>query len=148
MDTSPAAVVGCLADREVARRAKEKLLLMNVGNGHTMAAICDGGRVIAVLEHHTRFLEPTTFASYLESFCSGQASDDDDFMASGHGLFYLEKPPGMKALDMIAVTGPHRELLEGTGLDYYYPAPGGDMMMTGPMGLVKALEYRLETTEA
>jgi uncharacterized protein (DUF1786 family) len=146
MDTAPAAVVGCLADREVARKAWGKLLLMNVGNGHTMAAISDDGRVIALLEHHTRFLEPATFASYLESFCSGEASDDDPFMSSGHGLFYLEQPPGMKALDMIAITGPHRELLDGTGLDFYYPAPGGDMMMTGPMGLVKALEYRLETT--
>jgi uncharacterized protein (DUF1786 family) len=121
MDTSPAAIVGCLADREVARKA--------------------GG--IALQEHPTRFLEPATFASYLESFCSGEASDDDPFMTSGHGLFYLEEPTGMKALDMIAVTGPHRELLEGTGLDFYYPAPGGDMMMTGPMGLVKSLEYRL-----
>ena len=144
MDTAPAAVAGCLADREVARKAGGKLLLMNVGNGHTMAAIMDDGRVIALLEHHTRFLEPVSFASYLESFCSGEANDDDPFMESGHGLFYLEEPPGMPALDMIALTGPHRELLEGTGLDIYYPAPGGDMMMTGPMGLVKALEYRLD----
>jgi uncharacterized protein (DUF1786 family) len=109
-----------------------------------MAAITDGGRVVAILEHHTRFLEPENFASYLESFCCGEARDNDPFMESGHGLFYLEEPPGMEALDLIAVTGPHRELLEGTGLDIYYPAPGGDMMMTGPMGLVKALEYRLE----
>jgi uncharacterized protein (DUF1786 family) len=143
MDTSPAALAGCMADARVATEAGGNLLLINAGNGHTLACILSGGRVAAVFEHHTKRLEPATFASYLEAFCSGKARDDDPYMASGHGLFYLEEPPGMDNLNMIAVTGPNRELLEGTGLDIYYPSPGGDIMMTGPMGLVKSFYYRL-----
>jgi uncharacterized protein (DUF1786 family) len=142
MDTAPAAVVGCLADRQVAEKAAGNLLLINAGNGHTLACLQRSCKVVALLEHHTKRLEPDTFASYLEAFCKGKARDDDPYMASGHGLFYIEEPPGMEAVDLIAVTGPNRELLEGTGLDIYYPAPGGDMMMTGPMGLVRTLRSR------
>lgn len=142
MDTAPAAVAGCLADRRVEETGGGSQLLINAGNGHTMAALLRAGRVVAVLEHHTRFLEPAAFASYLQAFCSGRARDDDPFMRSGHGLFYLEEPPGLQELDIIAVTGPNRELLRGSGLDVYFPSPGGDMMMTGPMGLVRALISR------
>jgi uncharacterized protein (DUF1786 family) len=143
MDTAPAAIAGCLADRKAAGKTGGNLLLINAGNGHTLACLMSAGRVVALLEHHTKRLEPAAFASYLEAFCAGRARDDDPYMASGHGLFYLDEPPGMEALDLIAVTGPNRELLEGTGMEIYYPTPGGDMMMTGPMGLVKALGYRL-----
>lgn len=143
MDTAPAAAAGCLVDRGVSALRDGNLLLINAGNGHTLACLMAEGRVTAVLEHHTRRLEPAAFASYLEAFCAGEARDDDAFMADGHGLFYLEKPPRMKDLDLVALTGPNRELLEGTGIDVYYPSPGGDMMMTGPMGLVASLFFRL-----
>jgi uncharacterized protein (DUF1786 family) len=143
MDTAPAAVAGCLADLRVAEKASGNLLLINAGNGHTLACLMSGGQVVAIFEHHTKRLEPGPFASYLAAFCRGEARDDDEYMASGHGLFYVAEPPGMEKLDMIAITGPNRELLEGTGLDIYYPSPGGDMMMTGPMGLVRAVLHRL-----
>jgi uncharacterized protein (DUF1786 family) len=143
MDTAPAAVAGCLADLRVAEKEGGDLLLINAGNGHTLACLTRGGQVAAVFEHHTKRLQPSTFATYLAAFCRGEARDDDDYMASGHGLFYVGEPPGMDALDLIAVTGPNRELLEGTGLDIYYPSPGGDMMMTGPMWLVRAVLHRL-----
>jgi len=143
MDTAPAAAAGCLADPLVAAVADGNLLVINAGNGHTLACILDGGKVVALLEHHTKRLEPVPFASYLEAFCRGDARDDDEYMASGHGLFYIGDPPGMGNLDMIAITGPNRELLEGSGLDFHYPSPGGDMMMTGPMGLVRSVLSRL-----
>ncbi len=60
-------------------------------------------------------------------------------MERGHGLFYLEEPPGFDRIDLVAVTGPNRSLMRGSGLEVYYPSPGGDMMMTGPMGLVRVL---------
>lgn len=139
MDTSPAAVAGCLADPKVAEHASGNLLLINAGNGHTLACILSSGRVVGLLEHHTARLEVKAFAAYLKRFCDGEALEEDPFMADGHGLFYLGEPPGMEKLDLIAVTGPRRKLLEGSGLDVHHPAPGGDMMMTGPLGLVAAL---------
>lgn len=144
MDTAPAAVAGCLADSRVASRAEGNLLLVNAGNGHTLAALLKSGKVCALLEHHTRRLDPSRFASYLRAFCDGAARDDDLFMEDGHGLFYLGKPPGWDSLDLVAVTGPLRErfsLLEaevGPGR-FVFPAPAGDMMMTGPLGLVRAV---------
>lgn len=143
MDTAPAAVAGCLTDKHVSEMADGNLLLINAGNGHTLACILRRGGIIALLEHHTRQLEAGSFARYLEAFCAGDAKDDDAYMASGHGLFYLEEPPGTGNLDLIAITGPNRDLLEGTALDFYYPSPGGDMMMTGPMGLVEAVKHKL-----
>jgi uncharacterized protein (DUF1786 family) len=142
MDTAPAAAAGCLADLTVAKKEDGDLLLINAGNGHTLACLVRGGKVAAVFEHHTKRLQPSTFAAYLAAFCRGEARDEDEYMDSGHGLFYVAEPPGIDALDLIAVTGPNRELLEGTGLDLYYPSPGGDMMMTGPMGLVRAVLHR------
>jgi uncharacterized protein (DUF1786 family) len=139
MDTAPAAVLGCLADPRVEERSSGNLLLVNAGNGHTMACILSGGRVVGLLEHHTARLEPAAFGAYLELFCAGKARDEDRYMRDGHGLFYLEEPPGLERMDMVAVTGPNRGLMFESGLDVYLPSPGGDMMMTGPMGLVRAL---------
>lgn len=138
MDTAPAAAAGCLADALVAERAEGDLLVINAGNGHTLAYLLRGGKVAGVFEHHTKKLEPASFAAYLASFWRGEARDSDEYVASGHGLFYVGGFAGMEGPGLIAVTGPNREILEGTGLDVYYPSPGGDMMMTGPMGLVRA----------
>ncbi len=139
MDTAPAAVAGCLADIRVVEHAASDLLLINAGNGHTLAYLMHAGKVAAVFEHHTKKLEPASFATYLASFWRGEARDEDEYMESGHGLFYVGGLQRVEKPDLIAVTGPNRELLEGTGLDVYYPSPGGDMMMTGPMGLVRAI---------
>ncbi len=143
MDTAPAAVNGCLSDVKVKNMEEGNLLLINAGNGHTLVCLLCHGRVIALLEHHTRYLEAASFAHYLELFCSGKAKDEDKFMERGHGLFYLEEPPGLESIDLIAITGPHRELLSESELDIYYPSPGGDMMMTGPMGIVQILKSSL-----
>jgi hypothetical protein len=43
----------------------------------------------------------------------------------------------------VIVTGPNRDLFEKTSLKFIYAAPGGNTMMTGPMGLVKAAQFRL-----
>jgi uncharacterized protein (DUF1786 family) len=140
MDTAPAAIAGCLADELVEGALGGNLLVINAGNGHTMCCILSNGSIVGLLEHHTRYLDPpAAFEAYLELFCDGKASDSDGFMERGHGLFYLEDPPGFDRIDLVAVTGPKRSLLRESGLDVYYPSPGGDMMMTGPMGLVRVL---------
>lgn len=146
MDTAPAAVAGCLADPRVAELVEGNLLLVNAGNGHTLVCLLIAGKVVGLLEHHTHKLNLPALADYLRSFCDGEARDEDPFMDAGHGLFYLGEAPGFRNLDLIAATGPHRELLDGIGLDVFFPSPGGDMMMTGPLGLVHALLYRLGET--
>jgi len=136
MDTSPAAIVGCLTDPAV--QGANPLLAVNVGNGHTMAAIVMRGRIIAVAEHHTGMLNPAKLQRMLVDLTGGDLSDRDVFEARGHGAFYVEKPPGIGNIEAIAVTGPRRAMIEETTLDYVYAAPGGDVMMTGPIGLIEA----------
>jgi uncharacterized protein (DUF1786 family) len=142
MDTSLAAIAGCLVDPLVAARWERPILCVNLGNGHTMAALLKQGKILALLEHHTRTLSPEALEKALRRFSAGNLREEEVFEEGGHGLFYLQEAPGLSALGLIAVTGPQRELMRRTSLDFYYPAPYGDMMMTGPAGLIWAAKER------
>lgn len=143
MDTSPDAILGCLMDSAVADA--DPVLAVNAGNGHTMAALIVKCEVTAVLEHHTRLLDPKRMEQLLRDFADGKLSDEAVFEDSGHGMFYLKKPPGFSALEMVVVTGPNRNILAKTGLDVHFATPGGDVMMSGPAGLVAATKRKDET---
>ncbi len=138
MDTAPAAVLGCLADPVVKRAAR--VLAVNVGNGHTMAALLEDREVIGVLEHHTHRLSLEKMERLLVAFAEGQVTDEAVFRDQGHGVFFLKQPWGFGAVDVLAVTGPHRGLLTETRLPVHLAAPGGDVMMTGTVGLVEAVK--------
>ncbi len=138
MDTAPAAVLGCLEDPVVKRATR--VLAVNVGNGHTMAALLEDREVIGVLEHHTHLLSPPKMEHLLVAFAEGRVTDDAVFRDHGHGVFFLKPPWGFKAVDVLAVTGPQRGLLTETHLPVHLAAPGGDMMMTGTVGLVEAVK--------
>ncbi len=45
----------------------------------------------------------------------------------------------MNGFESIVATGPMRRILEKTDLKVHYAAPAGDVMMTGPVGLIKAI---------
>jgi uncharacterized protein (DUF1786 family) len=144
MDTAPAAVLGCLQDSAV--RSHDPVLAVNVGNGHTMAAIISGGQVIGVMEHHTRALTPQKIELFLTQFGDGQLSNDDVFQDGGHGTFYLSTAPGFSHIQTVAATGPNRRLLANTSFPVYFAAPAGDVMMTGPIGLIRAVKQRITLT--
>jgi uncharacterized protein (DUF1786 family) len=141
MDTSPAAIEGCLMDPSVA--GLDPVMAVNVGNGHTMAAIISEGRILGIAEHHTGMLDPGKLGMMLVDLAEGRLTDRDVFEDGGHGALYVDEIPGFDSLEAIAVTGPHRSLIEGSGLEYKYAAPGGDMMMTGPIGLVEVAKRLL-----
>ena len=136
MDTSPDAILGCLMDPAVEKA--DPILAVNVGNGHTMAAIISGGEVTAVLEHHTRLLNPQKMERLLRDFADGKLCDGEVFEDNGHGMFYLKKPPGFSEIEKVVVTGPNRKVLAKTNLPVHFATPAGDVMMTGPIGLVEA----------
>ena len=135
MDTSPAAIEGCLMDPSVA--GLYPVMAVNVGNGHIMAAIISDGSILGIVEHHTGMLDPGKLGKMLVDLAEGRLTNKAVFEDGGHGALYVEEPPGLDGLESIAVTGPNRAMIEGSGLDYVYAAPGGDMMMTGPIGLVE-----------
>ena len=141
MDTSPAAILGCLKDPVVERT--DPILGINVGNGHTMAAIISDGRVVGIMEHHTRLLDSQKIEQMLIDFANGNLSDEEVFKDDGHGLFFLEEPPGFSEIEEIAATGPNRKILRKTKLPVHFAAPAGDVMMTGPIGLIEATKKKL-----
>jgi uncharacterized protein (DUF1786 family) len=136
MDTSPDAILGCLMDPVVEKA--DPILAVNVGNGHTMAALIAKGEVTAVLEHHTRLLNPQKMERLLRDFADEKLSDEEVFEDNGHGMFYLSKPPGFSKIEKVVVTGPNRNILAKTNLPVHFATPAGDVMMTGPIGLVEA----------
>jgi len=141
MDTSPAAILGCLKDSVV--EMANSVLAVNVGNGHTMAAVIAEGNVIGIVEHHTRLLTTRKAEQLLRRFADGTLSDEEVFEDDGHGLFFLTKPPGFSKLEVIAATGPNRNMLSRASFRVHFAAPAGDVMMTGPIGLVEAAKRKL-----
>jgi uncharacterized protein (DUF1786 family) len=144
MDTSPAAILGCLKDPNVERA--NSILAVNVGNCHTMAAIISEGKIVALMEHHTRRLTTGKIQRILIGFADGKLSDEEVFEDGGHGLFYLENTPGLRELEVVAATGPNRNILRKTSLRTHFTAPAGDVMMTGPIGLVEVVKRRFGST--
>ena len=65
------------------------------------------------------------------------------FKDGGHGLFFLEDAPHFSKIDKIAVTGPNRNILAQSNLPIHFASPAGDVMMTGPIGLVEVTKKKL-----
>jgi uncharacterized protein (DUF1786 family) len=141
MDTSPAAMLGCLKDPDVEKA--NSILAVNVGNGHTIAAIVKDGRILAMMEHHTSLLNCGRLEQLLIDFAEGSLSDKELFDDGGHGLFYLQETPGLSRLEKIAATGPKRNILAQASLPIHFAAPAGDVMMTGTIGLIEVAKRKL-----
>ncbi len=143
MDTSPAAILGCMKDPFV--EDADPILAINVGNGHTMAAIISDKEIVGIAEHHTRSLNPQKIENMLVDFADGRLNDEEVFKDNGHGVFFLASPPGFPQIEKIVATGPNRNILFKTKLDVHFASPAGDVMMTGPMGLVEATKKKFKS---
>ena len=133
MDTALAAIMGAMGDDGGVQVA------VNVGNGHTIMALIIEGELQGILEHHTSLLTPQRLRDYIIRFPLGAVGTEEVFADGGHGAFLLRPTD---ASTIITVTGPKRGMMKETGLSYALPAPGGNMMMTGPWGLVKAARMK------
>jgi len=134
MDTSLSAILGCMEE------VSGPSLIVNVGNGHTIAALVADGKMDGLYEHHTHELTPERLEHDLRLFARGELDGRKIFEENGHGAVTLRPHKGEVE---IFVTGPNRDLFKGTGMRFTYAAPGGNTMMTGPMGLVRAALYRV-----
>ena len=135
MDTGPAAVLGALDDPRVA--AADPVMLVNIGNFHTVAFLLEGRRITGLFEHHTGELTATELESYLERLAAGTLSNDEVFADMGHGA--LELGPVTKPPVLTALTGPRRGLLDSSHLKPHLAVPHGAMMMAGCYGLLRGL---------
>ena len=138
MDTAPAAIFGCLEDSIV--KNIHKKIVINVGNGHTWATIMYNNKIIGSVEHHTRMLSPRKLGRLLIRFADGKLKNQEVFEDNGHGVFFLDNPFGFSQIEKIVATGPNRNILNKTEFKTVFAAPYGDVMMTGPAGLIQAVK--------
>jgi uncharacterized protein (DUF1786 family) len=138
MDTGPAAALGVLFEPGIEARVNQRgALIINMGNSHVLGLLVFQGRLAGVYEHHTGLLSPVELARQLERFRRGELANDEVFASGGHGSAVKEMPG---AFEDVFVIGPRRGEL--SGIEAEYPAPGGDMMLTGCFGLLKAWRNR------
>ena len=136
MDTKFASIAGVCYDKEVIKL--NSFVVMDIGNGHTTVASIEDGKIQGVFEHHTRDLSPERLEELVLALADGTIKHEDVHDEGGHGAFALNP---ISKLEKVIVAGPKRSLIEKTNLDYYHAAPGGDVMMTGTVGLVKSMEF-------
>jgi uncharacterized protein (DUF1786 family) len=145
MDTAPAAVLGALEDPRV--HGRERLLVTNVGNFHTLAFRLGPAGIEGVFEHHTGELTREELETYLRKLAAGTLTHQEVFADMGHGALMLDARP--TPLDFLAVTGPRWSLIRGSTLTPYLAVPYGDMMMAGNYGLLRAFaEHVPDAAEA
>jgi uncharacterized protein (DUF1786 family) len=137
-DTASAAIWGALGD-PVAREAQPHgLIILNLGNGHTVGALVKDDRMLGLFEHHTRMLTPQRLRELVEGLRNGSQQHEEVFREGGHGVALAEDyHPAAGAFQQVVVTGPQRGLAEGLG--YHMAVPYGDMMLSGCFGLLLGL---------
>lgn len=142
MDTAPAAVLGADFDSVVARR--EKKIICNVGNFHTLAFRLSEKGIDGVFEHHTGEIDLPKLEGLIRKLAVGSLKHQDVFDDMGHGaLMYSQEifEFGKDDFDVV-VTGPRRSMFARAAhtspLRPYYAVPFGDMMIAGCFGLLAA----------
>jgi uncharacterized protein (DUF1786 family) len=143
MDTGAAAIRGALIDPVVGAKQQQGVLVVNVGNQHTLAALVKGQRIWGIFEHHTGLLTSDSLRDYLQRFVRRQVTNEEVYADSGHGCAICPDAPEAEDFDFVAVTGPRRSLAQGMG---YFAVPGGDMMISGCFGLVAAVMEQCRVT--
>lgn len=138
MDTAPAAVLGATFDQKV--RSRSRVLIANVGNFHTLAFRLGPGGIEGVFEHHTGLIDQRKLENLLCALAAGSLNHADVFEDNGHGALVYEAEPLLleEGEFGVAITGPRRNLMQGSSLRPYYAVPFGDMMITGCFGLLAA----------
>lgn len=140
MDSASAAVQGALFDPVVA--ARDRLLVANVGNMHTLAfKMKHDGQVEGVFEHHTGLLDQPKLEGLLGSLAAGTIQHADVFGEHGHGAVIFDPTPLSLSENGfgVAVTGPRQTMMRGSALRPYFAAPFGDMMIAGCFGLLASV---------
>lgn len=137
MDTCAAGVRGALLDPQVRERINEGLMVVNLGNAHTFAALVQADRLWGIYEHHTGLMNPAKLFSHLTRFRSGELSNAEVFEDQGHGCAYAPGFPPGAPFSLSVITGPRRRMAQGWP-GGVFAAPYGDMMLTGCFGLMAA----------
>ncbi len=138
MDTGSAAVLGILGDPLIARAVDtEGAILINIGNMHTFGVALRGRRIFGLFEHHTGGITPGVLSHLVERLRDGTLTNEEVHEYGGHGAAFDPAYQQAGPFEFIAITGPNRGIARE--LSYYEAVPHGDMMLSGPYGLVEGM---------
>jgi len=140
MDTAGAAIWGALEDEQVAVHCREGLIVVNLGNEHTLGVLVQGERAWGLFEHHTGSMSREKLADYVARLRLGTLTNNEVYGDGGHGCCIHPDYRASAGFRFVTITGPNRRIADGLG--YYRAAPHGDMMMAGCYGLVAAAKRR------
>lgn len=136
MDTAPAAILGATLDPAV--RDRDRLLIANIGNFHTLAFRLGPSGIEGLFEHHTGLLNLQRLETLILRLADGSLTHEEVFGEHGHGslLLHPNPLPIPKEGFGVVVTGPRRDLMTTSSLRPHFAVPFGDMMLTGCFGLL------------
>ena len=139
MDTAPAAVAGALLDPMV--NGRFPLIVLNIGNLHTLAFHMSENGIQGTFEHHTGMLDEAKLTGLLRELAAGTLRNEDVFMDQGHGAFIAAvEPYSFPEHEFgVVITGPRRTMMQDSPLRPYFATPFGDMMVAGCFGLLTAV---------
>lgn len=136
MDTGPAAALGALHDERVGGEPEQ--LVLNLGNMHLLGFHLRGRRIASLFEHHTGEVRAERIEEMARRLAGGVLTNDEVFASKGHGAYHADRSlVGDGLPGVVAVTGPQRVKIRHTGLEPYFAAPFGDMMISGCFGLLR-----------
>jgi uncharacterized protein (DUF1786 family) len=148
MDTAPAAVLGATYDSMV--RQRERAVIANVGNFHTLAFRLGQTGIEGVFEHHTGLLDQVKLERLLQELADGTLRHEEVFADHGHGA-HISYPHPLEIVQNgvgVIVTGPRRAMMQGSRLQPYFATPFGDMMLAGCYGLLAGVAGTLPELSA
>lgn len=137
MDSKFASICGATCDEFV--QTLNRYVAIDVGNGHTLAVSIKENKICGFFEHHTHMLTPNKFQNFIVELVNGTLINEQIHGDGGHGAWIKEPLDG--DVEIIA-SGPRRKILLQTDFQIRYAAPAGDVMMTGPVGLIKAIQSK------
>lgn len=132
MDSKMASICGILDYAN--ENGLTEFIGLDIGNGHTLGVSIKDGEIKGIFEHHTRMLNPEKLKSIVNKLSNGTLTNNEIFNDRGHGAVVMDKINP----EEILIAGPNRRLFKNYGK---YAYPGGDVMITGCIGLLKTFEY-------
>ena len=134
MDTKFASIAGMCFDKTAEKL--NSFIVIDIGNGHTTAASIENKKIHGVFEHHTSNLTAESLEKYIKKLALAMLTNEEIYEDHGHGAHILNP---IEKIEKVIVSGPKRELIDKTSLDWHHATPAGDVMMTGTVGLVKTV---------
>jgi uncharacterized protein (DUF1786 family) len=139
LDTGIAAALGALRDDAVSQH--DDLVMINMGNSHTIAFHIHGSSIVGLFEHHTALLSAGDLDLLVTKLVEGTLTNEEVYEGGGHGALVIEAD-GRE--HFVAATGPRRDVAAASSLKPYSAVPYGDTMLAGCYGLVSAFALRVE----